>query len=162
VCGFTCDAQHLACGGACCSVYGNATPFSGTGGYTSDQMCVRPVTIGQAGKLASIGIITSTSGAGVRLGLYADAAGAPGALVAQTTAGTLDGSAVVLTTPITSVTAGNYWIALLFDAAVDVLEDRSTTVTSYCTTATFGSLPSSFPSEASYQGGPANLYVLVQ
>jgi hypothetical protein len=152
----------VSCGGACCSVYGNPTAFSGTGGYTADELCVRPVTIAQSGKVAGLGIITSTSAAGVRLGLYADSAGAPGALVTQTSAGTLDGSALVLSTPLTPVAPGTYWIALFFDAAATVLEDRTTTVTSYCTTATFGTMPATFPAVTSYQGGPANLYVLVQ
>jgi hypothetical protein len=144
-------------------VYGNRVPFSGTGGYGSGEVCVRSVAIGQTGKLADIGIITSTSGVSARIGLYADSAGAPGALVVDTGVMTLNGSAQLAPAAgLPSVSSGAYWIAIAFDGTVNVLEDRSVRETAYCATLSFGPLPSTFPSAASYQGSPANLYVLVQ
>jgi hypothetical protein len=117
----------------------------------------------QAGTLVDLGVIASTSGVGIALGLYADSAGAPGALVAQSSSGTLNGGALLLSTPSTPIAAGNYWIAASFGGVATVIEDPITTVTSYCTTLTFGQpLPATFPTVTSYQGRIANFYALAK
>jgi hypothetical protein len=161
-CAVGCDATHIACDGACCAAYGNVTKLSSSGNYSANALCTRPLTIAFAGTLASLGVISVSSGTQIALGLYTDDAGTPGTLVAQTSAGTLNGGTLVLPAPNTPLAAGKYWFAASFSASTSVVEDP-TTVTAYCTTSTFGgAFPSPYPSVTSYSGRIANFFVLVK
>jgi hypothetical protein len=162
-CGYTCDATHPACAGGCCSVYGNSVRLASTGSYTTSELCARPVTVSSSGTLVDIGVISVTSGVQIALGVYTSVSGAPGALVAQTSAGTLNGGSLLLSTPATALPAGSYFIVASFGAGATINEDAVTTVTSYCSTLTFGSaFPSTFPAVSSYQGRIANFYLLAR
>jgi hypothetical protein len=123
------------------------------------------VSILTTGTVEDLALIAQTTGTHVVMGLYADNGGVPGALVTQTAEGTLNGGALVLpTTSAAGVAATTFWIAAVFDGSATVDEDRTaTSVTAYCATMTFGTtLPSPFPTTTSYQGSPANWYVLVK
>ena len=70
------------------------------------------------GSMAALSIAIGTGAAGnVRLGLYADSAGTPGALIA--TAGTISTSTTGVkdVAYTANIPAGNYWLAAQFDAA---------------------------------------------
>lgn len=73
------------------------------------------------GSMAALSIAIGTGAAGnVRLGLYADSAGTPGALIA--TAGTISTSTTGVkdVAYTANIPAGNYWLAAQFDAAPSV------------------------------------------
>ena len=73
---------------------------------------------GMVGSMAALAVSVSAGVAGnVRLGLYADSAGTPGALIA--TAGTISTSTTGVkdVAYTANIPAGNYWLAAQFDAA---------------------------------------------
>jgi len=144
-------------------VYGNSAPLGGTGNYTSASLCVRPVTIAEAGKLVDIGILGTAAGTDVVMGLYTNNAGVPGTLVAQTGVGALTNGPTVLPTPLTAVAAGSYFIAAEFTGNATVVESPTATATSYCSTQAFAAtMPATFPAVASYVGRLADWYLLVE
>jgi hypothetical protein len=89
-------------------------------GFSNGRMVAIPIQFGKACTLNGVAIrvtIVGEAGSVCRLGLYTDADGVPGSLVADwgTVAG--DSVAVPTLTPSTLVSAGWYWQAIAFQAA---------------------------------------------
>ena len=89
---------------------------------TKDILYATPIHISQQVTLSSIGIeVTAFAAGNVRLGIYYDSAGAPGALLQDSGAvstGTANGFKSVATGQV--LTAGLWWLACDFDAAPTV------------------------------------------
>jgi hypothetical protein len=157
----------MACGTACCQVYGNATSLGGTGMYTGTAvLCVRSVTIGEVGFLEDIGLLGDSTGVDIVAGLYTNGPTGPATLVAQTSETALTTGTMILPVTVTApVTSTTYWIAIEFSGDATVVESAATTVTAYCATtltAFSPTLPTTFPADEEYSGREANWFVLVE
>ena len=117
-------------------------PYGGLG----NQLVAQQVTLSQGSTIQSLSYYVSTTGGQLRLGIYSNSGGAPGALLAETAAFTpVAGwnTQPVLTQ--TALPAGIYWLAFL---------PQSNTLAGRLTVAgsgryygyTFGAMPAAFSS----------------
>lgn len=93
------------------SVFGNQQS-----GVKNTQVATR-VTFAKAGTVHSITVYTGGAKKNMVCALYADDAGEPGALLAESVSIKADIALawVTINIPATSISAGNYWLALCFD-----------------------------------------------
>lgn len=111
-------AQSPAVGATTSATAGYKTVFTSAQRKIAGKQYANKVTLAQAGTLNSISIYTKgTTGKKVRLAVYADSAGSPGALLAQTGTATVSSAAqwITISAPSTALAAGTYWIALSFE-----------------------------------------------
>jgi hypothetical protein len=91
----------------------------------ADFLLGSPVTVASAATLTQFGVISADAGSHIRMALYADDSGAPGAFVAGTDPTLLAvGSQEIAVTP-TPIAAGSYWIVAVFDVETNVYWDDS-------------------------------------
>jgi hypothetical protein len=102
---------------------GNATPFSQPFNLPRDQATAQQIVVTSVGTVHGLGLIAMGTGpVWARLGLYADSANLPGALLAETGITTFDtgGSERALSTGPLALSAGTYWIAANVSAPTTV------------------------------------------
>ena len=109
------------------TVSGSLTPvvvaIGGTSrvvGYPGSYAVAFPITL-PSGTIASIGINFYAGQSGVRVALYSAGSGKPSGLLTQSASASLNGAGWhdVAVTPY-SVTAGSYWVAIIFDRNTSV------------------------------------------
>jgi hypothetical protein len=108
--------------------------------------------VSQSGTIQSLSFYVAGASGQMRLGLYSDAGGRPGTLLAQTGAFTpvVGWNSQSVTTPV-SLPAGTYWLAYL--AQSSSLQTRyELTGTARGYSYTFGALPGTFSSSAQSAG----------
>lgn len=106
-------------------------------------------SLAQAGTLQSLTIYAATASGQVRLGLYADTNGSPGALVASTNAFTpVAGWNTQTVTPAVLV-SGNYWLAVAIANNGFAMRTDWSSGTARWMVRTFGALPATWPSGGS-------------
>lgn len=111
-------AQSPATGALTSATAGYNTAFTSTKRRIANKQYATKVTLAQAGTLNSIAIYTKgTAGKKVRLAVYADSSGSPGALLAQTNTATVSATPqwITISTPSTALAAGTYWLSLSFE-----------------------------------------------
>jgi hypothetical protein len=96
--------------------FGYETVFgSGVGGFKDYQISTK-VSLSEQGILKSLSAYVGGDNQKLRLAIYSDNAGQPNKLLAQSAIGNSQKSMswVTLTVPDTSLSAGNYWLAIAF------------------------------------------------
>jgi hypothetical protein len=124
---------------------GPTAPGGSSGTFTG--ITASQATLSQAATLQSISMPITTAGISFLLGIYADASGAPGALLASSALATSVVGLNTLTIPGSVVlAAGKYWITVQNQSGMGGYYD-STGLGAYNSSVTWtGALPSSFPS----------------
>ncbi|MCE5228085.1 hypothetical protein LLG95_00620, partial [bacterium] len=106
------------------------------------------VSLAQAGVLNDLNIYAKTAGGNMRLGLYSDASGKPGALLASTNDFTTVAgwNSAAVTTPDVTLQPGYYWLCMEASSNSLVLAAQSSGgVHAYCSGWSYAALPSTFP-----------------
>jgi hypothetical protein len=126
-----------------------------------------PFTATAGGSVSQINVYVDASSTSTRVavGMYADAAGHPGAMLTQGIIGSVTNSGWnTATVPSVSVSSGTkYWLALLAPLGSGVLKYRdkccaSTVVSESANQASDGSLPTTWTRTSSWSDGPASIY----
>lgn len=111
-------SQSPATGTLTTLTLGYRSRFSSKSRNASGMQFATRVALAQGGTLNSISAY-SKGNKKVRMAIYADSAGAPGALLAQTNSGTgsTAGKWVTVAAPSTTLAAGNYWLAMSLETS---------------------------------------------
>jgi hypothetical protein len=100
----------------------------------------------------------------MKIGIYADAAGNPGTLVAQmpSTAVLLGMNEVPLAAPVT-LTAGTYWFMANYSASASIYDNVNAagSTVKYISLPFATALPATFPTPTTYTGQVFNYYLVV-
>lgn len=89
----------------------------------ADFLLGNPLSIPAAVTVTDFGVDSVTAGTHVRMALYADEAGSPGAFVAGTDSTVLAGGSQEIPVTPTPIAAGTYWIVAVFDGETNVYWD---------------------------------------
>lgn len=97
--------------------YGNTQMLTKPGPFTPGILVGMPIVVPASGKLRKLGFLSAGAGPSIKIGIYADVGGTPGALVAQIPAtAILQGrNEVPLATPV-NLAAGTYWFMAVYSA----------------------------------------------
>jgi hypothetical protein len=157
-----CGTCNTVCKYGECTNSACATPtFTGLAGpgaagatdSFSGRVYLVKITFASAGKLAALGMYTTTAGDHAYLGLYSDFGGTPQSRVATTSELTTVANNVTegRLSSFVSVSATSYWIALITDAGSTTqlhVGCDSNSTTAYVYTATYAPLPTTIPVSA--------------
>ena len=127
---------------------------------TAIPLVVQKATLSQAATIQSLSFYVNALGGNLRLGLYADNAGSPGALKASTnefTPTSTGWNTQNVVTPV-SLTAGTYWLAYLPQSNSLGFKANPGSGTALWTNFNYGPLPATFPSGASGDSGQWSFY----
>jgi hypothetical protein len=132
---------------------------------SADFLLGMPVTIEHPATVTHLGMISRQEGTHVRMALYKDSGGSPGALVVGTSSTVvLLGSQEIAVTP-TAVAAGGYWIMAIFDADTLVASDEEAppgNLIKYRALTYANALPDPFGATLMYDQTQLNYWVKVQ
>ncbi len=155
----TCNkiCPYLECSNSSCaaSVHsGLIGPGSGETDAFAGRIYLFKVTFASAGKLAALGMYTTTANAHAYLGLYSDLGGVPQGRVATTSELTTvaNNQTEGVLSALVSVSATSYWIALNTDAAVSTplhVGCETGSSSAWSAAATYAPLPATAPSATS-------------
>jgi hypothetical protein len=155
-----CGACGNVCGGgacvagACTFIAGRYWPVSGSASFAANFLLGTQISL-PAGRVVSLTNLVPAADAGkhVKMALYADSAGSPGALVASTTSSTLiTGLNLLAVTPLT-LTAGRYWIMANYEVSATGYQDTDVVTIKYVALPFASALPATFPAAATYTSG---------
>lgn len=128
------------------SFFGTGNTKAGTATVTigANMLAGSSVTSGASSNLVAVGVQTIEAGTKMRLGVYADNAGKPGTLLAQTAElTTVANAATEGALPSTAITAGTrYWIMVLTNNTIDLAAETATVTWYFTSSTTYGPLPS--------------------
>jgi len=98
--------------------YGNTQMLPTPGPFSPNILVGMPIVVPASGKLRKLGFLSAGAGPSIKIGIYADVGGNPGALVAQMPAtAILQGrNEVPLATPV-NLAAGTYWFMAVYSAS---------------------------------------------
>jgi hypothetical protein len=118
------------------------------------------VTSGASSSVVALGAQTIEGGLSIRLGLYADAGGKPGTLLAQTGSLTTVAGGVTegMVTPAAVAAGTAYWVMVLAQTSMHLATESPTVTWDYVTGISYGSLPASVASPASLPTNLGDLY----
>jgi hypothetical protein len=105
--------------------FGNDVEFPDASAHGSGFLSGFAIDVPVGATVTHLAVIAKAAGAQVMLGLYADVAGEPGALVAATPATPLAPGPVEIRIPPTPIAAGQYWLLATYDAPASVGIDLS-------------------------------------
>src|SRR6185436_13527961 len=132
--------MNITCGATICNA-GNETPtFPTTGSFGPNFILGTKMTATSSGTLTGLSM-TGISGTGslVQMGLYADNAGAPGALLRTSATATVTAGTVTMAVTPMAITPGNYWVMAIYNIGGAVsYYDPTSTKTVYYTSLPFG------------------------
>jgi hypothetical protein len=130
--------------------------------YPADLVIMQRITVVNTGEVAYLGtIVTGLAGTAAKIGIYREIGGAPGILVATTD---------VFTTTLgrneqppleqVTLTAGNYWTAVVFDGTTSLATSATTMSTLRSADVPFlSALPGNLPSSTQIDSSDINVYV---
>lgn len=143
---------------------GHTTQFGMSSAPTPGYLLGERIDVPAAAKLSKFGIIVAATG-NIKMALYADAAGAPGALVAQT-AGTplvVGNQEINPTVAGVNLPAGTYWIMATYDVSGSVYYTTGAAgnVVHYISLPYTSAMPNPFGTPMTYTGQSFNYYLVV-
>jgi hypothetical protein len=168
-CGFRSDVAGAACAFAPMSTIGNAELIdrASANGAADTVFAQRITGFSSGSRLLRFGVVVAGAGAGtIRLALYEDSAGVPGALLAQSATGLASSGtlqpAMLDSCPVLS--SGAYWIAVHSDAVLDVAANSQTAVPTFRQAFAFanGQFPATLREAVSANGPSLSLYIVAQ
>jgi hypothetical protein len=129
----------------------------------ADYLLGSPVTIPAAATLTDFGVISVTGGTHVRMALYADDGGTPGAFLAGSDSTLLTGGSQEIPVTPTPLGAGTYWILALFDGDTNVYWDDSdaSAVVKYRSLSFLAAYPDPFGPAFGYTSAKFNYWITV-
>jgi len=144
--------------------YGNTVQLPSPGQFSPDNLLGTAIVVPTAGKLRKFGFLSANAGPNLKIGIYTDAAGSPGTLIAQMpSTAILQGlNEVSLATPLL-LTAGTYWFMGLYSSNGTVYYDLGAagSTVKYISLAFASALPTTFPAPTTYTGQAFNYYLVV-
>jgi hypothetical protein len=144
--------------------YGITAQLPSSGNFAANDLLGTAIVVPTAGTLRKFGFLSATAGPNLKIGIYTDAAGTPGTLVAQMPAtAILQGlNEVALATPV-ALAAGTYWFMGIYDAsgAVYYTTSAPTSTVKYVSLTFASALPTTFPTPTTYTGQAFNYYLVV-
>ncbi|MGV3663715.1 MAG: choice-of-anchor D domain-containing protein [Prosthecobacter sp.] len=146
------------------AIYGNRVPLPASSNHAPHYLVGSRVTVTSGGPLQMFGVDVRATGPNASFGLYTDAGGDPGTLVAQTGSFNFNTTGQIERPPLAPVvlTPGNYWLMAVYDGTASVGRDTSTSNTIKYRALTFtGTLPTAFGASSSYAGENMNYYIRV-
>lgn len=161
----TCDN---ICSGACseslCTLkFGADMEFNSAVDISPNNLLGNKVTVEQAMTVTHLAVIGKAGGAQVKMALYADLGGDPGALVVGTDAIALEVGAQHIDVEDTPIASGDYWLMATFDVQGHVGHlfggDPEVEV-KYISLSFASPLPDPFGPVVTYMGGLFNFYVV--
>lgn len=132
------------------------TQFVYSMGVTNSAIVV-PVTLNNSGTLQDLGVyVVAVTGAssGIRMGLYADNGGVPGALLGQTLLLSAVPGWNALPLSLSGLSAGSYWVAVLTQSSVQLAMGAIPTAGYWHWNQPWAPLPTSWPSVVGLSVGP--------
>jgi hypothetical protein len=136
--------------------------FTSPQDYPPDLVILQRLTVANDGDVAHLGmIVNGLSGTAAKIGLYRESGGAPSTLVATTDVfTTVQGINQQPPLDAVTLTAGNYWTAVVFDDTTGL----ATSATSMSTLRTadvpfLSALPANLPSSTQTTSADINVYV---
>lgn len=127
---------------------GNTSVLSGTDSNMANYLVAYRVGLGQAAVVKSLNIDVKTASGNMVLGLYSDASGKPGSLLAQTGAfaAVAGWNSAAVTNQSVALEPGDYWLCMEATSNTLVLAAQSSGGThAYAGGWTYGTLPATFP-----------------
>jgi hypothetical protein len=144
---------------------GHTTQFGQTVAASPGFLLGERIDVPTVTKLAKFGLIASAAGGNVKMALYADAAGKPGALVAQTASTVMAPGNLEIVPTVTGVNlpAGAYWIMAIYDVVGNIYYTTSATgnVVHYVSQPFANAMPNPFPTPTTYMDQSFNYYLVV-
>jgi len=146
--------------------YGNATAFTNQGSFGQGYLLGQTITTPVSGRLRKLGLISGTAGPMVKIGLYTDAGGQPGSLIAQIPSRTVAAGVneFALPSPVV-LPAGTYWFMAIYSpdgTTLRSMDGDTARVIKYITHTFANALPTTFPATSmTYNGQNFNYYLVV-
>jgi hypothetical protein len=139
--------------------YGYPSDFGSNGTFSPNYLLGELITVGDTLEMTHFGIISGAVSSQVKLGLYADVAGTPGALLAQSS-GAMTAGTLLFPVTQTRLLPGSYWIMAVYDVTSSPRVNATFTNTiKYISHSFANALPGSFPAHTTYTGQYFNYYV---
>ncbi|MFD2331634.1 RICIN domain-containing protein [Cohnella sp. GCM10020058] len=139
------------------TILGDTAVESGSSSANSGKLFAEKVFLAGDAFVRSLSLYVKTAAGNVRMGVYADNGGAPGALVASTPefAPAAGWNTVAVSSP-ALLSGGTYWLAYQpsSNSLAVAYETASTGITRNATR-TYGALPAAFPTSAAVAGKPS-------
>ena len=130
-----------------------------TSSGNADILIAQQTTLAQSGILQNINIYVDALAGQIRLGIYEDNAGSPGALLAETAVfDAAPGWNEQITTSTPTLEAGTYWLAFLSDDNNLEVGVEAGTGISRNINYTFAALPNTFPGSSTNETANYSLY----
>lgn len=142
--------------------YGNYNEFASVSGHSPDYLLGSKITVSADCTLSHLCVIGKVAGPQMKLALYADSGGSPGALVASTPATVLAvGLNEVPLAASIALPAGDYWFMANYDvtAHVGFSTANAAAVVKYCTLSFASAMPDPFPDPNTYNGQEFNYFI---
>ena len=146
------------------SFSGYPIQFAQTTTLSPNFLLAEQVTVPANAVLASANVILNSpvdAGTDIKVGLYTDAAGSPGTLIASTASAVATiGRNELPFSPAGPIAAGNYWFALITDTEVGIRFSITTSVTFKLAPHTFANaIPATYPTSTSQSGYALNFFL---
>ncbi len=141
--------------------YGYDTEFSSASGHSPNYLLGNAIVVSSAMTLTHLSIISKQNGPNVKIGLYTDAGGNPGTLVASIQSTSVATGVNDFPVSPMSLSAGTYWFLAVFSssASVGIQHGNQSDVVMYVSHPFANPLPTTFPAPTSYTGQGFNFYV---
>ena len=141
---------------------GHDTALGETSGHAANFWLGSKLVVTSPVTLDKFGLIALSSGQKVKMALYSDASGAPGALIAETSAHTLASARLEMDVTDVRLAAGTYYIMAIYDSTAKISYTTSTSATVWYKSYTFSSsAPAPFGSASTYTGQEFAYYLVV-
>jgi len=143
--------------------YGYTTAFATSGSFGANFLLGQAIQVTTAGHLKKLGFISMSAGPNIKVGIYTDAAGKPGTLIAQipATAVAQGTNEVALAAPV-QLAIGTYWFEAVYDNTGNVFQDGAGGNSVQYASQTFANaLPATFPAPSTYSGNHFNYYLVL-
>jgi len=142
---------------------GYTTAFTSTDNGNANYLKAMKVTLGKAGTIQSLAMYVGTKGGQLTLGIYSDASGSPGALVATTASFTpATGWNTAATTTHPSLAAGSYWLVFETNSNTQAQRYQTSSVAIKSRAFTYASMPSAFGTASNDWAVNYSLYATLQ
>ncbi len=141
---------------------GNDSAFSSSSSYSANELRGAWLTVSNQATLHRLAIVTPATSGNVKLALYTDSGG-PDQLVVGSDSAALNGGAVEIDVGATPITAGTYWLMIVYDQTTDAYVDTSSSKSSAYQSMTFSdSFKPNFGIYSTSTGEDFSVYLVVE
>lgn len=144
------------------ALYGHYTEFSAGSAHQSNFLLGSRITVPTASMLTHLCLIAKAAGPQVKIGLYSDIDGNPGALIASTLANTLSVGRMEIPVTEVALPPGDYWFMAVYNATASIGIDYYAgpeAVYKFVEHTFSDALPTTFPAPMQHAGQDYNYYL---